>query len=279
MKSLLLVVATGVIGLAQTPEGKFERTLSVSGPVSLDLATDSGGIWVRPGAAGTVQIRGILKGSRMGNRSEIERRIRALEQDPPIEQRGNTVRVGHVTEAGLLRGVSMRLEILTPPDSRLLAQADSGGIQVEGIRGPVDAKADSGGIGAADIGSEVRATTDSGGIHIRNVQGPVFARADSGGIEAEGVAGTIDAATDSGGVRLSQTTPAPIRVRADSGGATIRLAPEGGYDISVASDSGRITVPEISVRGTTSRNRVEGRIRGGGPLVDVHVDSGNVRIE
>jgi hypothetical protein len=279
MKSLLLVVAAGAIGLAQVPEGRFERTLSVSGPVSLDLITDSGGIFVRPGAPGTVQVRGILKGSRTGSRREIERRIRALEENPPIEQSGNTVRVGHVPERDLLRGVSMHLEVLTPPDSRVLARADSGGIQVEGVKGPVDARADSGGVGAAGIGSEVRATTDSGGIHIRDVRGPVFARADSGGIEAEGVAGAIDAVTDSGGVRLSQTAAAPVRVRVDSGGATIRLAPESGYDISVASDSGRVSVAEITVRGTISRNRVEGKVRCGGPLVDVRVDSGNVRIE
>jgi hypothetical protein len=279
MKPLVLLVAAATFVFAQVPEGKFERTLSVSGPVRLDLTTDSGGISVKPGAPGTVQVRGILKGDRRPDSSAIERRIRALEQNPPIEQNGNTVRVGYVTERDLLRGVSMRLEILAPPESSLLAQADSGGIQVEGIQGPVDAKADSGGIGAAGIGSEVRATTDSGGIHIRDIRGPVFARADSGGIEALEVAGAIDVATDSGGIHLSQTTPAPVRARADSGGASLKLAPEGGYDVNVSSDSGRITLPEMAVRGTISRRRAEGKVRGGGPLVDIQVDSGNIRIE
>ncbi len=279
MKPLVLLVAAAAFVFAQVPEGKFERTLSVSGPVRLDLTTDSGGISVKPGTPGTVQIRGILRGSRRLDSSDIERRIRALEENPPVEQNGNTVRVGYVTERELLRGISMRLEILAPPESSLLARADSGGIQVEGIKGPVDAKADSGGIEATGIGSEVRATTDSGGIHIRDIRGPVFARADSGGIEAVEVAGAIDVATDSGGIRLSQTTPAPVRVRVDSGGASLKLAPSGGYDVNVSSDSGRITLPEMAVRGTISRQRAEGKVRGGGPLVDIQVDSGNVHIE
>jgi hypothetical protein len=125
----------------------------------------------------------------------------------------------------------------------------------------------------------VRATTDSGGIHIRNTQGPVFARADSGGIDALDIAGAIDAATDSGGLRVSQTAPAPVRLRADSGGATVKLAPTGGYDIRVSADSGRITVPEMAVRGTVSPHRAEGKVRGGGPLVDIQVDSGSIHID
>ncbi|MGE5568316.1 MAG: DUF4097 family beta strand repeat-containing protein [Rhodospirillales bacterium] len=275
----LFALLAAAAAFAQVPKGRFERTLRVSGPVRLDLTTDSGGISVAPGAPGTVQIRGILKGRRAPDAAEIERRIRALERNPPIEQTGNTIRAGYVENRELLRGVSMRLEVLAPPDSSLVARTDSGGIRVEGIQGPVNAEADSGGIAAAGIGSQVRAVTDSGGIEIRGVSGPVFARADSGGIEALEVGGAIDVAADSGGIRVSQTTPAPVRVRVDSGGAEVRLAPNGGYNLLVGSDSGRVDVPELAVRGTISRNRVEGTIRGGGPQVDIRVDSGNVHIE
>ncbi len=272
------VLLAAAAAFAQVPEGRFERTLRVSGPVRLDLITDSGGISVARGEPGTVQIRGILNGRGGADPGEVERRIRALEQNPPIEQTGNTIRVGHVESKKLLKGVSMRLEVLAPPDSSLVARADSGKIRVEGIEGPVDAEADSGGIVAAGIGSKVRAVTDSGGIEIRRVSGPVFARADSGGIEALEVAGAIDVETDSGGVRVSQTTPAPVRVEVDSGSAEVRLAPNAGYTLLARSDNGRIDT-ELTVRRTTSRNRVEGTIRGGGPRVDIEVDSGNVRIE
>jgi hypothetical protein len=280
MRTPLLLVVFVCGALAQRPEGGFDRNLTVSGPVELDLMTDSGGIVVTPGAAGTVHVRAILKGhSGRWDRGSVEDRIRAIERNPPIEQVGNRIRVGHLSDPTLLKGVSMRLEIQTPAETRLRAQADSGGIRVQGIRGPVECQTDSGGIEADQIGAEVRATADSGGIRLRDIQGSVFARADSGGIQAINVGGPADIETDSGGIELSQTSAAPVRARADSGGANVRLAASAGYDVEVASDSGRVTVPEMTIRGSFSRRHMAGKVRGGGPLVDVRVDSGNVVIE
>ncbi len=274
---LIFIVAAGLCQ-AQRTEGSFERTLSVTGPVDLDLATDAGGINVVPGPAGSVHIRGILKaGGNWFNRGGVEERIRELEAHPPIEQTGNSVRVA-VRDPSLLRGIAMRLEVEAPPNSRLRARADSGGIDVRGIQGPVDCKTDSGGIHAGEIGGEVRAAADSGGIHIRRVNGPVHAHTDSGGIEALEIAGSVDAGADSGGVRVSQTAPAAIKARTDSGGVDITLARSGGYDIRAHAGSGRITAPEVTVSGAISRHEVNGRLRGGGPLVDVQADSGNVDI-
>ena len=276
----LFAIAAGLC-YAQRTEGSFERTLSVNGFVELDLTTDSGGIFVVPGPPGTVHIRGILKsGNNLGNwlfGGSAESRIRELEAHPPIEQSGNTIKVA-VRDRSLLRNVSMRIEVTAPRDSRLRARADSGGIEVRGIKGPVDSQTDSGGIHVTDIDSEVRASADSGGIHIRRVNGPVHARADSGGIDALEVAGSVDAEADSGGIRVSQTTPAPVKTRTDSGGSDITLAKSGGYDIRAHAGSGGITAPEVTVSGNISRHEINGRLRGGGPLVDVQADSGQITI-
>jgi hypothetical protein len=285
MKNLAAAAAALALALAATAvsvqeiKGQFDRTLTVSGPADLDILTDSGGISVKPGASGSVQIHAILRGHDRHDTGDVESRIHALEQNPPVEQTGNKIRIGYVKDKDLLRNVSIRFEILTPADSRIRARADSGGIHVEGVKGPADCQVDSGGIEVDNIGSDVRVKADSGGIRIRNVQGPVSAHADSGGIEALGVAGSVDISTDSGGVQVAQTSAASVRIRADSGGAHVKLAPGAGYDISASSDSGRITVPEMAVRGTISPNHAEGKVRGGGPLVDVRVDSGNVHIE
>ncbi|MBZ5578539.1 MAG: DUF4097 domain-containing protein [Acidobacteriia bacterium] len=259
-------------------ERRFERTLSVTGPLNLELNTDAGGIVVRAGAAGTVRIRGILKGQwHLFWDGGTEERMRQLEAHPPIEQSGNTIRVA-VRDKSLLRGISMRLEVEAPPETQLRARTDSGGIEVQGIHGPVDGQTDSGGIRASEIGGDVRASTDSGGIHVRRVNGEVRARADSGGIDALEVGGRVDAQTDSGGIRISQTKAAAIRARADSGGADIRLAPAGGYDIAAHTESGQVSAPNVTATGTVSRHGVDGKLRGGGPLVDVRVDSGSVTI-
>jgi Putative adhesin len=274
----LLAIAVGLC-YAQRSEGSFERTISLTGFADLELTTDAGGIDVVPGPPGTIRIRGILKAEDnwFRRREDVESHIRELEAHPPIVQNGNSVRV-EVRDRSLLRGISMRLEVETPPDSRLRARADSGGIDVRGIKGPVECHTDSGGIHASEIDSEVRATADSGGIRIRRVNGPVYAHADSGGIDAMEISGSIDAEVDSGGVRVSQTAPAPIKARSDSGGADITLARTGGYDIQAHASSGQIRAPEITVSGRISPHEVYGKLRGGGALVDVRTDSGHIDI-
>jgi len=268
-------------GLLAAEDGSFEKSLPVSGMVDLDVKTDSGGITITQGAAGTVRIHAILKAEHgwFGTADgDVQSRIRELEQHPPVEQSGNRVRVGYA-ENRLLRGISMRLEIETPASTELHAHADSGGIRVAGVQGPVDCKTDSGGIEINDVSAAVHAAADSGGIHIRNVKGALYAHVDSGGIEATGIAGSIDAQSDSGRVRLEQTVAAEIHAKVESGGVSVRLARGAGYDISAQTDSGGISVPQMTARNEFSHHHVEGKVSGGGPLVKVQADSGSVTIE
>jgi len=278
MKVCALFAVAAAVCFAQSPEGSFDRTFTVNGAVQLDLNTDSGGISVVPGPPGTVRVRGILKTNRFRfGQGDAERRLRELEANPPITQNGNSIRVA-VRDPHMLRDVSMRLEVQAPPDSQLRARTDSGGIEVRGIKGPIDCETDSGGIRANEIDGGVRARADSGGIHIRRVNGPVYAHADSGGIDALEVAGAVEAVVDSGGIRISQTKAAAIKAHSDSGGADITLAGTGGYELQADSGSGGVTAPELAINGTVSRKHVAGKLRGGGPLVDVHTDSGRISI-
>ena len=263
-------------------EGTFERTLAVTGPVMLDVGTNSGVIRVLKGEAGAVRIRGILRPRSSlflgvfigGTPSE---RIRRIEANPPIEQEGNTIGVGDVTDRWLLRGINLLLEITTPPDTEVRALADSGDIRIEGIEGPVECETDSGSIHICWIGSEVRASSDSGGIAVQGVKGAVDLRADSGHIEALEIEGAIDAKTDSGDIRLSQTVVKPICAQTDSGRIRVRLAAEGGYSVRARTDNGRVELPMLT-RQRLTRHEFEGDVRGGGSVVDLETDSGDIEV-
>ena len=272
MKSYVLVLASITlakgIAFAAHSDGSFDRSLTVSGPVDLDVKTDSGGIAVTPGSSGSLRIHAILKARRgWFESSDVESRIRELERNPPVEQNGNRIQIGYVRDRNLLKNISMRLEIQTPPDTQIRARADSGGIRVEGIRGPVDCHTDSGGIEIHNIGSDVRAAADSGGIHLTNIDGSAYAHVDSGGIDATQVAGIIDAQADSGGIRVGQTRAAPVscpgRFWRRNGEARIQW----WIRHHAESDSGRISVPEIDGSRkflASSRSRQGPRWRTGG---------------
>jgi hypothetical protein len=259
-------------------EGTFERTLTVTGPVSIDVSANSGVIRVLRGEAGTVRIRGVVRArSSFFLWGDLSGRMRRIESDPPIVQDGNAVGIGDVADRWLLRGINLLVEIITPADTEIRALADRGDIRIEGVNGPVECETDSGEINIASIGSEVRATSDSGGIHVELVKGPVDLRSDSGRIEALEIEGTIDAKTDSGDIRLWQTIVAPVCAQADSGRIRVKLANTGGYNIRARSDNGRIELP-VMTRQRVARHELEGEIRGGGSVVDLETDSGDIEV-
>src|SRR5579863_9627170 len=97
---LALFMTTTLTGLAlawpSTPQGTFDRTLQVTGPVDLEVLTHSGDVRVRAGSSGTVQIHGkIFVGDHwlMGGR---EGDVRAIAQNPPIRQEGNAIHIDYV---------------------------------------------------------------------------------------------------------------------------------------------------------------------------------------
>ena len=124
-------------------EGTFERTLTVTGPVSLDVSVNSGVIRVFRGEAGSVRVRGVLRarspvfmGLFIGGPPGA--RIREIESNPPVRQDENAIGVGDVKDRWLLRGIHLLLEVTTPADTEVRALADSGDIRIEGIAGPVE---------------------------------------------------------------------------------------------------------------------------------------------
>jgi len=259
-------------------EARFERTLTVTGPVTLDVSANSGVIRVLRGEPGVVRIRGVARTrSTFFIWGQLSGRLRRIAADPPIAQDGNVIGVGDAKDRWLLRGINLLVEIITPEDTEVRALADSGDIRIEGINGPVECETDSGQIEVANINGEVRASSDSGAIHIEGVKGAVDARADSGRIEAFEIAGTIDATTDSGAVLVSQTIVAPVCAKTDSGRIRVKLAAAGGYTVRTRTDNGRIELPQLT-RQRLSRREMEGDIRGGGSVVDLETDSGDIEV-
>jgi hypothetical protein len=284
MKSPLLPVAAMLLAPffpapAVGAEGTFEKTLAVSGPVELEIRTDSGSVTVRAGAASAIVVKGIIRTSRRWPFShDPESVVRALQSDPPIRQSGNSIQIGTSIDPERQKHVSIEYDLLVPADTRLRAHSDSGELTIAGIGGPVDAEADSGSVRVSNIGGAVHAETDSGEVEVEAIQGNLQAQSDSGGIRARGIAGGIEASADSGGIHLQQTTAGPIRASSDSGSITVELT-RAGYDISAQSDSGGIdTDVPLTTTGMIRRNRVEGKIRGGGPLVVLEADSGGIHI-
>ena len=240
---LVALVSGGCEIYAGTPaEGRFERTLTVSGPVNIEVRTRSGGIRVNTSPANTVTVVGRIR-ARGWFDADGEQQVKAIEANPPIRQEGATIRIGDSSDNGIPQRVSIGYEITVPATARVDAMTGSGGIRIEGPE------------------ADVHAIAGSGGIQLTGVRGPVVARVGSGGIRIEGrpVAGW-DLRTGSGGIRMTvaDNTPFTLDARVGSGGIH--------SDQPVAAD-------------VQTRNRLQGNVRGGGPRVQVETGSGGIRID
>ena len=313
-----LAIAAGA-AQGRAAEGAFDRTLKLSGAADIDVSTGAGSITVRRGQAGTVRIHGEIRAHSNWGMSDdqAERRVKALEDNPPIEQTGNIIRIGHIEDPNLRRNISISYELEVPPETELKSQTGSGDQSIEGIHGPVRAHSGSGGLKISDIGDELRAETGSGDIEVDTIHGSAYLSTGSGSIRGQGIGGGITAQTGSGNLRLSQTAPGPVKVQTGSGTAqltgihgtlraqtgsggisadgsptgdwilhagsgdlTVRIPSSAGFDLNAHSGSGGIsTTHPITMEGSLNRHELHGKVAGGGPRLELETGSGNIRIE
>jgi DUF4097 and DUF4098 domain-containing protein YvlB len=303
---------------ARAVEGHFARTLQVSGAVELEVQTGSGTIDVRTGDSSTVRITGTIRTtSGWFDGADAEEKVHYLVANPPIEQHGNIIKIGHIEDRDLTRNISISYEIVTPVETRLRSSSGSGEQDVSGLRGPVEASSGSGNLRLTNIGDMVRASTGSGHISVEGVKGAVRASTGSGEILATGVAGGLHASTGSGSVTLRQTAPGDVevstgsgtlqlegvhgavraqtasgnilvegegqdswRLSTASGNVTVRLPGEQGFTLHARTVSGSVhTAREMTVQGTLGKHELEGKVGGGGFMLDVSTVSGNIRVE
>jgi hypothetical protein len=244
-------------------EAIFDRTLKVSGPVDLEVVTGSGSITVRSGAAGAITVHGTVRsGFCIGFcGGDPDAAMKAIVANPPIEQSGNTVRIGHLGETLRHNNISISYELVVPADTKLLSKTGSGGQEVSGVAGPAEISSGSGGLRLADIAGQVRAHTGSGSITLTRLRSSVRAHTGSGGIRGEGIGSgnraasprtgnsyadtgaasdaDIDFQTGSGSIRVNDVHGA---VRAHTGSGTIELEGQPTGDWNMSTGSGGIVV-------------------------------------
>ena len=304
--------------VAFAAEGHFQRTLQVTGPVQLSVHTGAGAIAVRTGGDSTVQVQGTIRawGGLFSN-EEGDKRVRYLESHPPIEQHGNVIEIGNITESSMQRNVSISYELVVPTNTRLSSKTGSGSQTIDGISGPLEAATGSGDIRASNIGGSVQATTGSGKIVLETVKEGVRASTGSGAIQATGVGGSIRATTGSGDVTVEQTGAGDARVNTAagnivlrnahglvhaksasgsitaegggqspwyletvSGNVSVRVPPNLGFNLRAHTVSGSISTNRpLTLQGSINKREITGKAGNGGFLLDVSTVSGDIHID
>ncbi len=129
---------------------------------------------------------------------------------------------------------------------------------------------------------EVRVTTVNGGIDLTGLKGRITAEATNGGVKARDVSGPIDASTTNGGVEvdLAHVADSGAKLGCTNGGIKLTLPADARASISARITNGGINASGINIEttGENSRRRLEGRMNGGGPHIDIEGTNGGIRI-
>src|SRR6202158_348904 len=315
---LLLVLFSAIVVLAgwssgPSVSGAFDRNYNVAGPIRLELTNASGDVDISGSADGKVHVRGEVRASGFGF-DNPQKRLDDTLANPPIEQRGDTIRIGK--EMSHMSNISIAYTIQVPHDTEVNVTAASGAQTIRGVRGPVKVNAASGAIrvekvdleaqlttasgsiSATDIGNDVRVSTASGSVSISDVKGDVRVNAlagvirvakpggrveadtMSGAVEIQGAANNVKAHAASGRVSIQGNPGADSywELKTVSGGVQLNVPTTANFHLSAEAVSGEIRTDIPIVIEEQGKHSLRAHLGSGGGRVDVHTVSGEIRV-
>jgi hypothetical protein len=293
--------------------GSFDRTLSVTAPIRLELANASGDVSITGSTDGKVHVHADVRSSSMGFGSPQDR-LNEIVSSPPVEQSGDTVRVGK--DLRRIHNVVISYVIEVPRDTEVSTTVASGSQTIRDVRGPVKAEAASGSIrvdhidrqtflttisgsiNADNIGEDIRASSSSGDVIVSNIKGDVRISSLSGGTQITRPGGRVDAQTASGSVEVQGATR-DIKAHSASGSVNIQGNPgsssywdlktvsglvqlgipmDANFHLTAEAVSGQINAEVPIVIEEQGKHSLRARVGNGGGRVEVHTISGEIRV-
>jgi beta-lactamase regulating signal transducer with metallopeptidase domain len=251
----------------------FERTLSASGAAQLTVSTGSGNIHIRRGSGNQVHIHGHIHVSHEGSEDEA----RQIAANPPIEQSGDSIRVGPQHEHW--RGISIDYEIEAPAGTLLAANSGSGDVVDEGVGQNAKLQTGSGDIRATGLEGPFTVRTGSGNISAEQTgQGDVVAETGSGAIELKNIHGGFRGQTGSGDIKATGTPTASWNLQTGSGNIELWTG-NAPLTLEATTASGSVTTAhEMTVKGSFDHHHIQGTLNGGGPTIRAQTGSGDIQM-
>ena len=205
---------------------------------------------------------GRIKGSVWGRTAGGSIKVEGTEGDADLKTSGGGITIGSVEGA---------VEAITA----------GGSIRIDEATGSINAKTSGGGVTIGSVEGGVEAKTAGGSIRIDRATGSVNARTSGGGITVEEVMGSINAKAVGGSIKvyISRQPEGDCLLETVGGSVTAYLVEDIAIDVNAQTTGGHVStdVP-IIVQGKIRRNRLQGAINGGGPLLKLHTSGGSVRL-
>ncbi|MBC3788179.1 hypothetical protein [Spirosoma utsteinense] len=136
-----------------------------------------------------------------------------------------------------------------------------GSIRLTDLRGDIDAQTSGGSVQGSDITGDIKAGTSGGSVRLANI---------SGSVEANTSAGSVDVSI----VKLGEY----VRLSTSVGSVRVKMPLDKGMDLNLSGN--RVTIPTSLSKfdGDIEKDRVRGRLNGGGIAVNISASNGSVYV-
>ena len=261
-------------------DGHFERTLSVSPQPDLYVSTGAGRIHIVPGSGSQIHITAHLHAG-WSHSGDLDQRIRRIESNPPIEQSGNSIRVGFPSteDRPLYNNITIDYEISAPPSVALNLHTGSGDIETDNLGRFLKANSGSGSVRAHGLAGTADLQTGSGDVELEEqAAGDVRAHTGSGSVRIHGLKGGLDAHTGSGNIEADGTLAGSGDLRSGSGSIRLHLGRDARLDVDARSGSGTIRVAQTQDHSSQDRHHLFTSTNGGGQSLRIITGSGDIEI-
>jgi len=195
-----------------------------------------------------------------------------------------------------------RLTIKIPRNTQLdRITTSNSSIHTADGAGSARLRTSNGSIRVVDLRGDLEAETSNSSIELQGVGGNVRAHTSNGHIRAERVEGSVEANTSNSGVNVDVARPdKPVRIDTSNSGVELTLPPNFSSGVHIDTNNAPITLRmaagtnarisartsnasidtefEVRAQGELSRNRLEGVIGSGGPLIDLATSNGNIHL-
>ncbi|MDE0685372.1 MAG: hypothetical protein OXI63_20785 [Candidatus Poribacteria bacterium] len=178
-------------------------------------------------------------------------------------------------------GGSLRFQSITGP---VLGHTSGGSIEAVNVTGGVQVRTSGGSIRFGAIRGFISGRTSGGSIKAVDCNQGIDVRTSGGSIWLGGIGRNVTARTSGGSIQtVMKTQPqSECSLRTSGGAITCTLMPDVAVEVEAKASGGRVSTDfavESTIQGKVPKNRLEGSINGGGPLLKLRTSGGNIHLQ
>ncbi|MBS1522811.1 MAG: hypothetical protein JST50_17560 [Bacteroidetes bacterium] len=147
-------------------------------------------------------------------------------------------------------------------------ETSGGSVHADNCKGNIKLETSGGSLHLNDLDGKIDATTSGGSIEASNIKGDLHTGTSGGSVNLSRLACTLDTYTSGGSINAEITQFGKfVKIDASSGHVNLHL-PKGGMNLNIRGN--RVTADiDGNFDGTKDKDRIEGKLNGGGVPVDV----------